>query len=606
MMRSNQMMLVAVAILLVTAPLGQADVIGYWKLENNLTDSSGGDFDGSYSGSPTYVGGKLGQALSFTASQAERATMPDDPVWDTGNTVSVSHWFKAGSVVSGGKGMVVHDRSNYKYLTYITSDYETLSFYVRTTDSVKAAGYHLPSGDFDDGTWHHFVGVYDRYAADGNRVKMYLDGVRRGTNPGTDHPIAAGDEGIVFGSWGGGSYYNGSLDDIAVFDHPLTQAEIDYVYNGGAGNTLGQSVNWNAATGNWTEDAKWSLGREPYAVDTAYVNNGGTVTINDDQRCRMLRVGWDGTGTVNMTGGSLTQTGPGSGDDMYVGRNGHGEFHQTAGDVYAAKRLRMGDGATAYGLYEISDGTLTVPSTFYLGSHGYGEFRQTGGLVDAKSTIYMAVWSAGATGIYRISDGTLNVAGTLMVSHNGDGQFYQTGGEVNVTSNLQLGYGNTGTGSGLYEISDGLLDVDRSLLVGRNAPGTFHIIGDGATIDVDGYTQKANSTLDLDFLAGGISTINVDGLVSLAGSLDLYLDPLAGTLYRPFTLISNDGSDPVTGTFSNVSEGDEFVVPGFGHLWLSYAGGIGSNDVVLYTPEPATVTLLAIGVLGLLRRRKTR
>ena len=65
--------------------------------------------------------------------------------------------------------------------------------------------------------------------------------------------------------------------------------------------------------------------------------------------------------------------------------------------------------------------------------------------------------------------------------------------------------------------------------------------------------------------------------------------PLAGTLlvssvYTPthgdtFTIIDNDGTDPVVGTFTGLAEGAYFTV-GIDTYKISYAGGTDNNDVV--------------------------
>ena len=107
----------------------------------------------------------------------------------------------------------------------------------------------------------------------------------------------------------------------------------------------------------------------------------------------------------------------------------------------------------------------------------------------------------------------------------------------------------------------------------------------------------------------GITSIDVSDTVKLGGGLDVeFLElPTVGEL---FTIISNAGSDPVEGFFEGKPDNSLFTVDGpvdsTVDLRIDYDGGSG-NDVVLTVmsiPEPATLGLLVIGGLALLRRRK--
>jgi hypothetical protein len=70
-------------------------------------------------------------------------------------------------------------------------------------------------------------------------------------------------------------------------------------------------------------------------------------------------------------------------------------------------------------------------------------------------------------------------------------------------------------------------------------------------------------------------TVNVTG-GTLQGSLYNGFKPKAGDKY---VIISNDGSDAVTGTFAGLAEGGTFKINGY-VVSISYKGGDG-NDVVL-------------------------
>jgi hypothetical protein len=79
--------------------------------------------------------------------------------------------------------------------------------------------------------------------------------------------------------------------------------------------------------------------------------------------------------------------------------------------------------------------------------------------------------------------------------------------------------------------------------------------------------------------AGEYDTVQVNGTVSLNGLLSFRVSGYTPQAGRVFTLIANDGSDPVQGSFKALAEGAALPVNGL--LWhISYRGGDG-NDVTL-------------------------
>ena len=148
-----------------------------------------------------------------------------------------------------------------------------------------------------------------------------------------------------------------------------------------------------------------------------------------------------------------------------------------------------------------------------------------------------------------------------------------------------------------------------SILVngGTISPGNF--ADSTGTLITTALDIRTGSTLAIQL--GGISLgnydhINVNGTVSLGGAITLSLVsgfiPTAG---MTFTVVNNDASDAVNGTFSGTPNGATIFVASSAFS-VNYAGGDG-NDVVLTTiPEPASAGLLLTGTALLARRRRTR
>jgi hypothetical protein len=85
----------------------------------------------------------------------------------------------------------------------------------------------------DDGEWHHWVVYYD--ANDMSNSKLYVDGVLQ-TESATANTVATREtytESLTIGSERqvGGNSFEGKIDEFAVYDRELTQAEITRMYN---------------------------------------------------------------------------------------------------------------------------------------------------------------------------------------------------------------------------------------------------------------------------------------------------------------------------------------------------------------------------------------
>lgn len=78
------------------------------------------------------------------------------------------------------------------------------------------------------GEWHHVAMTYD-----GSEIKVYIDGKLVGTKPQTGLIKSGGD--AVIGYYSNGSYFNGLIDDLAVFKKALSETEVKDLYQRGAG-----------------------------------------------------------------------------------------------------------------------------------------------------------------------------------------------------------------------------------------------------------------------------------------------------------------------------------------------------------------------------------
>jgi PEP-CTERM motif len=112
-----------------------------------------------------------------------------------------------------------------------------------------------------------------------------------------------------------------------------------------------------------------------------------------------------------------------------------------------------------------------------------------------------------------------------------------------------------------------------------------------------------------DFQNIGSGEVNLTGMLALANTSVLQVNTLGGfttTAGQMFTLINNDGTDAINGTFSNATSNGSIITAGGFSFYVNYDGGTG-NDLVLTTvPEPSTwvTAALALGAIGWMQSRR--
>lgn len=131
-----------------------------------------------------------------------------------------------------------------------------------------------------------------------------------------------------------------------------------------------------------------------------------------------------------------------------------------------------------------------------------------------------------------------------------------------------------GTLKGNGTINDSLYVGQGGVLAPGNSPGKITVLDD--------FTLEVGSTYQAEILDKDSYDQIIAEIVSVDGA-NLDLDFLKGGKVSKgdkFTLINNTGSDPITGTFNGIDEGDKITL-GEAVLAVTYEGGAGSNNFVL-------------------------
>ncbi len=276
-----------------------------------------------------------------------------------------------------------------------------------------------------------------------------------------------------------------------------------------------------------------------------------------------------GTGSYNMSGGTLsTGTADGNGD-LYIG-GGNATVGTATFTVSGGTTASVNIGGHTYiGYAAGSAGTLTLSqnATFnarilYVGRYGAGTVNQSAGLMATTHNVNIGANTNG-NGVYNLSAGTLSIAGsgdlTLANTSSSTGLFYQTGGVVNTTGATTYGglwVASYGIGiqtaqTATYHIVNGSVTT-LGMLVG-SAGGTGTFTQDGGVVTVTTaytggtYTGGQSDAIPLGnaalgYTAGSSGTYNLNGGV-------LNLDPSFGILVGG----TGTGKLNVTGGVANLN-----------------------------------------------------
>jgi len=225
--------LLSIALALSTASLPAGEV-SRWTLDDTLQDSVGPN-DGNYEGgpAPSFVAGRDGTgkgALSLNAvgGLAERVALPEGaglPIWANPRH-SVAAWVKG----NRGANQVLYSESNAGDSSVVfqigfdpsgaTGKARVL---LRNGGAATLIDAILSTTNVLDGTWHHVVWVDDNGSA-----RLYVDGAVEGT-VAYARPAMALERitiGATSGALGYSSFLKAAVDDVRVFNHALSAAEV--------------------------------------------------------------------------------------------------------------------------------------------------------------------------------------------------------------------------------------------------------------------------------------------------------------------------------------------------------------------------------------------
>ena len=382
-------------------------------------------------------------------------------------------------------------------------------------------------------------------------------------------------------------------------------------------------VNVDGKNSTWTITDILDVGLDGDA--TLNITNGGNVSNTDSHIAR-----YNGsTGAVTVDGKDSIWTNSGT---MTVGDLGNGSLTVTNGGTVSNDNGVIGKWHNSNSTVDVNgkDSTWTNTSYLMVGEMGTGTLNVTNGGAASNTTAYLGYDYDGVGKVTVDGYGSTWTSDSLYVGVYGSGEMAVTdGGKVSSSSGV-IAYDPNSTGKVTVEGAGSAWSNDGNLFVGYTGAGELHIKKSGI-VDVAGsYIQNGNGWLELDIGNLGSCQVTVGENVFLDGILQLTLNGFLDADY--YVLINNLGENDVFDNFSGIlfddmwitltlmddmNGGGSFVFNGVDY-YISYAGDsatgslYGGNDVILSTPgsggpavpEPASLSLLALGAAAMIARRR--
>lgn len=183
---------------------------------------------------PLWTNGRVGAALSFDGTST-RVDLGNGSSLRISGSLSVCAWIRATGTPGGGDdGAIVSKMGNFErgFQLDTTIDHGPRTIGFKLQDSFGRLMARYGNTAVTENEWHHVTGVYDGPNA---TLDVYLDGVL--DNGPLDGTVATrqadGFGGVTIGSRSGapGQFnFLGVIDEVMMFDRPLSAAEVAAIY----------------------------------------------------------------------------------------------------------------------------------------------------------------------------------------------------------------------------------------------------------------------------------------------------------------------------------------------------------------------------------------
>ncbi|MFT6177992.1 MAG: hypothetical protein ACJAQT_000619 [Akkermansiaceae bacterium] len=238
--KSTSIILLTAGISCLSALFSNAELVDglveHWAFDDDYTAALDVSNDGvlavTGTGSATFVTGKFGSAVDLENSVGNQAVInvgdPAEFAFE-GASMSISAWYTTQSLYTNWQTLVSQaEGGNWRIARHGSSD-------TNFKYSVGGPGNVAANIDLQDESWHHVAVTHES----GGDITMYVDGVAAATQA----EWVLGNGGGLIMQIGGNAQaaergWDGNIDDVAIWDRPLTPEEVSLIWNDGAGASI--------------------------------------------------------------------------------------------------------------------------------------------------------------------------------------------------------------------------------------------------------------------------------------------------------------------------------------------------------------------------------
>jgi hypothetical protein len=530
------------------------DYIDYWPLDETsgtiAVDASGNGNNGTVVGATWSTNGKINGCLSFNGVNNYVQVYSD-----VANDFSIAFWAK--TTATGGAGTWRQGDGLVDGSVGAGAD----DFGTALVENQLAFGTGNPdttvfsTTPVNDGLWHYCVAT--RVQSTG-AMQLYVDGRLQTSGTGTTNSLAAPAY-LRFGSiQSGGGFFNGSLDEIKIYDRALGNLEIAALYQDDA-SPLAAPTNLTCLTVNGQVMLNW------WEVPVATSYNVGRSVASGGPYTLIASVSTPGYTDTNVVNGanyyyvvsSVDSAGPGPNSSEVV--SGPILQHRYSFTTDASDSVGGANG-TLMGNAQIVNNALYLPGGAACGATNDSYVALPDGIVSNDSSVTVETWltdNAGAiwAEVWSFGDsssgpGNPPVNGTYyigLIPHSGEDDF-------------RAAFNNGSSEIDVIDPSSPLpLNAEQYVVVTYDAP-------------------SATATLYLNALPVGVANVPADHAPSFLG--DTYNDWLGRDQF---------GADPTfAGSIDELRIWNAAVSP----LYITLSHLLGPNELVTnLTPLSVSVTV---------------
>jgi hypothetical protein len=225
-----------------TAPLSNG-LVGYWTMDGSainwatgkMTDTSGQGNTGSLvsmSTTTSPVTGKIGQALQFNGSNSYISASASASL-NNMSAITISAWIKPTAVNGTTPPRILAKRTNggTGWWDFGVDGSSTLFFDVNysSTNLARNSATTVPLNK-----WTHVVVAWTG-SSSASSIKLYINGAEvsyGATTDGAGSRLSDSAYDVVVGNWKSADRpFNGTLDDVRVYNRALSASEVQQLYN---------------------------------------------------------------------------------------------------------------------------------------------------------------------------------------------------------------------------------------------------------------------------------------------------------------------------------------------------------------------------------------